>query len=133
MTITSAAADQIRDWLRRAGLANPVVCLIQVSNSPPEIEEALKSGASRKEIAQIAPAALAKEPRYLYPGIYPRSRFLWIFTTMIEGFRFASPLMHPPYARRALRTGLLDVAERGLVLRDADGTVVLPRQVIGAL
>lgn len=77
--------------------------------------------------------ALAKERKYLYPGVYPRSHFLWIFTTVIEGFRFASPFFHPPYARRAMKRGVLDVAERGLLLRDADGSVALPKQESGAL
>ncbi len=135
MTITPAAADLIRDWLERtgAGIADPVVYLIQTSNVPPEIDQALKRGATRKEIQQIAPIALAKERKYLYPGIYPHSHFLWIFTTRIAGFRFASRFFHPSHARRAMKRGLLDVAERGLLLKDADGTVVLPRQGTSAL
>jgi hypothetical protein len=133
MTITPAAAEMIRDQLRRSEIANPVVCLVQTSNTPPEIVEALKRGATRKEIEQITLTALAKEPKYVYPAIYPRSHFLWIFTTTIGGFPFASPLFHPPYARRAMKRGVLDVAERGLVLKDADGTVVLPKEAIGAL
>jgi hypothetical protein len=133
MTITTAAADRIRNWLRGSGIADPVVYLIQTSNAPPEIEQALKRGATLKEIRQIAPMALAKETKYLYPGIYPRSHFLWIFTRRIGGFRFASPFFHPPHARRAMKRGLLDVAEKGLLLKDADGTVVLPRQATGAL
>jgi hypothetical protein len=32
-----------------------------------------------------------------------------------------------------MKRGLLDVAERGLVLKDADGTVVLPKPATGAL
>ena len=134
MTVTAAAAEVIRDWLRASKLNSPVVCLVQTSNTPPEIVEALKRGAPLKEIRQMAPAALAKEPKYLVPAVYPRSHFLWIFTTMIAGFRFASPLFHPPHARRAMKRGLLDVASsRGLVLKDADGTVVLPRPYTSAL
>ena|SRR6266850_5335873 len=133
MTITPAAAQMIRDRLRRSEIANPVVCLVQMSNTPPEVVQALERKASRKELEQIALAALAKEPKYVYPAIYPRSHFLWIFTTTIGGFPFASSLAHPPYARRAMKRGVLDVAERGLVLKDADGTVVLPKQAHGAL
>jgi hypothetical protein len=132
MTITPAAADMIRDWLRHSAVADPVVCLIQVSNTPPEILEALKRGASRKEIEQIAVAALAKEPKYLYPGIYPRSNYLWLFRT-VGGFRFAPFFAHPAHARYAMKRGVLDVGERGLVLKDADGTVVLPKLATSAL
>ena len=74
-----------------------------------------------------------KETKYLYPAVYPRSHFLWVFTTTIDGFRFASPFFHPPYARRAMRKGVLDVAEQGLILKDADGKVVLPKQAENAL
>ena len=74
MTITPEAADLIRDWLERAGagIADPVVYLIQTSNVPPEIEQALKRGATREEIRQIAPMALAKEGKAFYPGLSPR-------------------------------------------------------------
>jgi hypothetical protein len=44
-----------------------------------------------------------------------------------------SPFFHPPYARRAMRKGVLDVAEQGLILKDADGKVVLPKQAENAL
>jgi hypothetical protein len=133
MTITPAAANIIRDWLQRAELAHPVVCLSQVSRSPPEIEQAIKRKANRKELHEIALRALPKEPKYLYPCVYPRWHFLWIFTTTIDGFRFAAPFVHPPAARQAMRRGVLDVAERGLVLKDVDGTVVLPTQASSAL
>jgi len=132
MTITTAAADVIRDWLGRSEIHSPVVCLVEGSETPLEITEALKHGANRKELERISLAALAKVPKYLYPAIYPRSRFLWFFTT-IGGFHFAPLFAHPPFARGAMKSGVLDAAKRGLVLRDADGTVVLPRQVTSAL
>jgi hypothetical protein len=40
--------------------------------------------------------------KQLYPAIYPRSRFLWFFTTRVGGFRFASPLFDPSYARQVV-------------------------------
>jgi hypothetical protein len=132
MTITTAAAAMIHEWLRSSGIRSPVICLVQASNTPTEVTQALERGAGRKELEQISLAALAKEPKYLYPAIYPRSHFLWLFTD-IGGFRFAPAFAHPPHARRALKTGLLDVAERGLVLKDADGKVVLPKQATSAL
>ncbi len=127
MTITTAAADMIRDWLRRSEITNPVVSLTQISKTPSEVDRVITGGASRKEIREIALRTIGAEPRYLYPCIYPRSHFLWIFTTTIAGFRFVSPLAYPPAARRAMKRGLLDVAERGLVLKDVDGTVLLPK------
>ncbi len=133
MTITTAAGEMIRDALRRSPLRDPVVCLVQSCNTPPEITEALKRGASGKELEEISIAALAKVPKYLYPAIYPRSRFLWIFTMTIGGFPFVRPIAHPPYARKAMKRGVLDIAERGLVLKDADGTVAMPKAALGAL
>jgi hypothetical protein len=132
LTITTAAGATIRDALRRSQLRDPVVCLVQSCNTPPEILQALAGGASRAELEQVSQAALAQVPKYLYPAIYPRSRYLWIFTTTIAGFPFVRPIAHPSYAREAMRTGFLDVGERGLVLKDADGNVVMPRSV-GAL
>ena len=133
MTITTAAAEMIRERLRRSPMAHPVVCLTQMCRSPTEVEQAIKRGASRKELREIALKALPAQRWYLYPCIYPRSHFLWIFTTTIAGLRFASPLAHPRGARLAMKRGTLDVAERGLVLKDADGTVVLPEPATSAL
>jgi len=101
MTITTAAADLIRDYVRRSELPNPVVCLGQVSNTPAEVTEVLKRGADRKELQEITPRALPFEPKYLYPLVYPRSHFLWVFTTTIQGLRFASLFFHPRTARQA--------------------------------
>lgn len=123
----------IREWLRRSVIVHPTVCLIQASDTPREIEQAINRGASRTEIEEIFLKESVKETKYLYPAVYPRSHFLWVFTTTIDGFRFASPFFHPPYARRAMRKGVLDVAEQGLILKDADGKVVLPKQAENAL
>jgi hypothetical protein len=133
LTITTAAAAMIRDHLQRSDVPNPVVCLGQVSTTPAEVTEALKRGAKKKELQEIASRALESETKYLYPLIYPRSHFLWVFTTTIQGFPFASLFFHPASARQAMKRGLLDVAARGLVLKDADGTVVLPKPAAGAL
>ena len=134
MTITGAAADTIRNALRRSGVGDPVVQLVEGSTeTPPEVDQAIKRGASRGEISHIWRRASETMPIYLYPLVYPRSNFLWVFTTKIGGFRFASSLFYPRKARPALKRGVLDVAERGLVLKDADGTVVLPDPAARAL
>ncbi len=91
----------IRDSLRRSEIPRPVVCLAEVSKN---------LGA----------------PRYLYPLIFPRSRFLWL-STQIAGLPFAPRFFHPRTARQAMKNGVLDVAERGLVLKDIHGAVVLPQ------
>src|ERR1041385_6644367 len=104
MTLTTAPAEMIRERLRQSQLRDPVVCLVQSCDTPTEIVQALKRGASKKELAQISEAALAKVPKYLFAAIYPRSRFLWIFTTTIGGFPFVRPFAHPPYARRAMKS-----------------------------
>jgi hypothetical protein len=89
MRITSSAADMIREWLRRSVIVHPTVCLIQASDTPREIEQAINRGASRTEIEEIFLKESVKETKYLYPAVYPRSHFLWVFTTTIDGFRFA--------------------------------------------
>jgi hypothetical protein len=133
MTITNAAAEVIREWLRASSdLCHPVVYLGQSSNTPAEVTEALKRGASRKELEEITQRTLKSEPRHLCPLVYPSSHFIWL-TTTINGFRFASRLFYPSAVRRAMKNGVLDAAERGLVLKDADGTAVLPTNATGAL
>jgi hypothetical protein len=127
MKITPAAAEVIDAYLRNAGIPHPVVQLVQVSDVPAEIVRAIEQGASAREIRALELRSLPRERRYLCPAVYPRSHFLWIFTTIIQGVRFASPMLHPPPARTALKTGVLDVADRGLLLRDRNGNVVLPR------
>ena len=132
MTITSAAAELIRKCLSASDTPNPVVCLVECSDTPKDIAEAVQREPHRKEVLEMALKVHEAGPRYVYPAIYTRSQVLWLFTT-IRGFRFAPLFFHPRHARRAMKRGLLDVAERGLVLRDADGTVVLPRTATGAL
>jgi len=133
MTITNAAAEVIRHWLSGSSdLSYPVIYLVQTSDTPPEVTEALRRGVSRKELQEIAQRTMKSVPRYVCPAIYPGSRFIWL-TTTIKGFRFASRLFYPPRVRRAMKNGVLDAAQRGLVLKDANGTVVLPANATGAL
>jgi len=132
MTITTAAADLIRDHLRRLKVPNSVVCLGECANTPAHIGEAVRRAPHDKEVLAMAAKAFESGPRYLYPLIYPRAHFLWLFTT-IQGIRFAPAFAHSLHIRRAMKRGLLDVAEKGLVLKDANGTVVSPRRATGAL
>ena len=107
LTITTAAAEVIREFVRRSDVRNPAVYLGLVS---------------------IPPSAR----RLLYPLVYPRSRYLWL-TTTIKGFPFVTFFFYPRHVRQALRHGVLDTADRGLVLKDSNGGVVLPKQADGAL
>lgn len=133
MTITQAAADVIREWLRSSSeVAHPVIYLGVASNTPAAVSQALKRGVSRKELEEITLSAMKSEPKYLYPLVYPGSHFLRLAST-ISGFRFAARFFYPPHVRRAIKSGVLDAAERGLVLKDANGTVVLPPNSAGAL
>ena len=133
MTITSAAADVIREWLRSAsGVAYPVIYLGVASNTPEAVDKALKQGASRKELEEVTLNAMKSEPKFLYPLVYPGSHFLWL-STNISGFRFAARVFYPSHVRSALRNGVLDAAKRGLLLKDAEGRVVLPANGAGAL
>jgi hypothetical protein len=133
MTITNAAAEVIRHWLRGSSdLSYPVIYLVQASDTSPEVNEALRRGATREELQALAQKDRKLMPRYVWPGVYPGSHFIWL-TSTISGFRFASRLFYPPSVRRAMKSGVLDAAERGLVLKDANGTVVLPATATGAL
>jgi len=108
LTITSAAANVIHEWLRASsGVSRPTVYLGQASNAPEDV-------------------------RYLYPLVYPSSHFVWL-TTTVHGFRFASRLFYPQPVRQALKDGVLDAGARGLVLKDAKGAVVLPANASPAL
>jgi hypothetical protein len=131
MVITATAANMIREWVQGSAIPHPVVCLVQTSDVPAELDEALKRGLRGKELEEISLTALRKVPKYVYPAVYPRHQFLWMYRN-IAGFSFAPLFAHPPSARHAMKTGLLDTAERGLVLKDANGTVVLPTQTSDA-
>ncbi len=133
MVITDAAARVIREWLRASSdLSRPTIYLGQVSDVPAEIAEAQKRGVDRKELAEITKRALKSQPKRLCPLVYPSSHFIWL-TTKISGFRFASLIFYSPSARRAMKEGVLDAADRSLVLKDKNGKVVLPEHANGAL
>jgi hypothetical protein len=125
MIITDAAAEVIREALRRTSVPKPVVYLIEATpdgDMPPEVASALRHRASEKSIRD----ALAKTvhlPRYLFPAIYDLTLSRWLFSRKIGGFLFFCP----PGLRGEMKRGTLDVAPRGLVLKDAKGAVVRPR------
>ena len=133
MTISVKAAELIRDQLRQSQLSSPVIRLVQASDTPREVLEAVKLGVRGKELEKITNEALASTSKRLLAAVYPRSQFFWIFTTRIAGFPFASTLFHPSEARAAMKGGSLDVENQGLVLRDKEGVVVLPKAPHSAL
>ena len=133
LTITPAAAAEIREWLRAcSGIVRPTVYLGVASKTPAEVTQAIERGASRKELEAIHQKTMHSEPKYLYPLVYPSSHFIWL-TTTIGGFRFAASFFYPKRVRLAVKNGVLDAANRGLLLKDGNGTVVLPERAPGAL
>ena len=124
MTITPAAEMRIREALRRSEIPAPVVALLTTRAFPKEVQQALNRGRSQKDVQHIL-SEVGPSRWYLYPCIYPRSHFLWL-ATKINGIPFSPLFAHPSRVRRAMRNGLLDIADRGLVLKDADGTDVTP-------
>jgi hypothetical protein len=133
LTITPAAAAVIREWLRAcSGIARPTVYLGIASKTPAEVTQAIERGVSRKELEEIHRRTMHSETKYLYPLVYPSSHFMWL-TTTVGGFRFAVSLFYPKHVRPAVKNGVLDSANGGLVLKDGNGTVVLPKSAPGAL
>ena len=132
MTITPAAKAALSDLVRRSDVRRPVIHFVLGSDTPIVLVEAIKRGAGRRELRDLARSVLPKQRKYLHPVVWPSSRSLWL-SSSIDGFRFAPLFAQLPRAREAFRTGSLDVAERGMVLRDANGVVVLPEEPKGAL
>jgi hypothetical protein len=136
LTITTAAAKVVRRWVEGSSLRLPVVHLTVARETPREINAAIDRGATQQEVQRLArdPTILESWVWRLYPVVWPASRNLWMYSTTREGFRFAPRFRYPPRVRRALKTGVLDVAENGgLVLKDASGTIVLPEPIERAL
>ena len=98
-----------------------MVHLVEASDAPEGVLRERDQGSNR------ADAILASHPWHLYPVIYSRWRYLWVLTVTVGPYRFASPLLLPQKARSAMRRGILDTGLRGLVLKNSDGTIVLPR------
>ena len=124
MTVTAAAAACIRESLRRSEIPIPVVVLVPAREYPKEVQHALNRGLSQQEVQCIL-SGVGPSRWYLYPFVYPRSRYLWL-TNRIDGIPFSPLFACSPNIRRAMKRGVLDVAERGLVLKNVDGTVVSP-------
>ena len=125
MTIPEAAAEVIREALRRSRIDDPVVYLIEATPDrelPPEIADAVRHGASDESIREVFPKA-TDMPRFLFPAIYPRTGFRRLFSKQVGEFLFVCPAD----LRVMMKDAVLDVARRGLVLKDANGTVVKPR------
>ena len=126
MTITDAAAEVIRNALRRSSVDRPVVYLIEATpdrDLPPEVADAVRSGANAESIRELI-AKAGHMPRFLFPAIYPRTGFRWLFSRRIGEFLFFCP----PPLRGVMKGATLDVATRGLVLKDGNGTILMPKR-----
>ena len=125
MIITDAAAEVIREVLRRTSVAKPVIYLIEATpdrDMPLGVGNAFRDGASAESIREGLVEA-GNLPRFLFPAIYHRTLFRWLFSRKIGEFLFFCP----PGLRGEMRHGTLDVAQRGLVLRDEYGAVLRPK------
>lgn len=127
LTITEPAARLIRRELEHCAIKNPAVYLVEMQVAIPSAEELERIGASdmkrvMKELADRYPNS-KWGPRKLVPGIYPRSRFLWLFLVKLSDIVF----FFPPQLRRKATGGTLDIGCGALVLLDRSGQVLLPR------
>jgi hypothetical protein len=124
-TITDAAAEVTRNVLRRTSVPKPVVHLIEITKEkdvPSEVASAFRVGAS-EESTRDGVARLMQLPKLLIPAIYHQTPFRWLFSKKIDGLLFFCP----PGLRAEMSGATLDVAERGLVLKDAHGAIVRPK------
>ena len=84
-------------------------------------------GLTNREYKELAKSGLTEEllnrPRCLVPAIYPRGQFPKRYLITLDGI----PFVVPPNLAKKLKGATLDVGERGLVLRNADGVVVMPQ------
>jgi hypothetical protein len=126
LNITESAWRVIRQALERTTIAEPVVYLIEASQGqpPPELGKAIAEGADESVLREILAKGvdLPKGRRRLVPAIYPRSQLSKWFMHLIDGVQF----YFPPTISSRISKGTLDAGEGGLVLKDADGKVVMP-------
>lgn len=127
LTVTEAAAELIRQQVRRSAIKRPAVWLLQVREGIPTQEELVQmqvSGDVRRTLKEL----VAKQPgidqgrRKLLPCIYPRLRSLGLFLVEISGIVF----FIPPSLRKKVSGGTLDIGQGGLVLFDRAGRIVIP-------
>lgn len=109
---------------------DPAIYLLEASEEvkvSPELGKAIVDGADESRIKEMAKAELPDDflsrPRHLVPAIYPRSQFPRRYVVTLDGI----PFVVPPNLAKKLSGGTLDVAERGLVVKNAAGDVVMPQ------
>ena len=131
MEISEAAMTLIRERIRGSEVCDPVVYLVQCTAGkkvPPELAKAILGGAPEATIREMSLRLMGdsqKEPLFLEPAVYPRKQLLRLFFKTISGIVFFAP----PGLRGLMKKGLLDVAvDRGLVLKDSNGHVLLPKR-----
>ena len=114
--------------MKRCAIKKPAVCLVEMRDGIPSMEELERMGASdevkrkMKDLADRHPNSKWGD-RKLVPAIYPRSRFLWLFLVELSDIVF----FFPPQLRKQVAGGKLDVGCGALVLLDRSGQVVKPR------
>ena len=121
----------IRERLRTSSEQHPVIYLVQCTAGrkvPPELAKAILGGAPEATIREMSLRLMPdpqNEPIFLEPAVYPRKQLLRLFFKTIRGIVFFAP----PGLRGLMKKGILDVAvDHGLVLKDSQGHVLLPKR-----
>lgn len=127
--ITAPALDLITKRLSQTRVPEPVVYLIEASDPariPPELRDAILNSEDESVIRDTASKVYGddfeKARQHLVPAIYPRSQFPKRFVIDVNGI----PFVVPPNLSTKLQGCTLDLGADGLVLKDANGTVVMP-------
>jgi hypothetical protein len=130
MEISEPAMALIRDRILGSEIADPVIYLVQCSagkTTPPEVAKAILEGSPDATIRELS-LRLSGDPqqasRFLEPAVYPRKQLVRLFFRTIRGIVFYAP----PGLRRLMKSAVLDVAEHGLVLKDQNGEILLPKR-----
>ena len=100
MTITPSAKMRILEALQRSEISAPVIWLRAFRQLPQEVQQAFDCGLRQNDVQRIL-SEVGPSRYYLYPCIYPRSQFLWLFSR-INGIPFSPFFSYPLKVRRAM-------------------------------
>ncbi len=129
--ITAPALDLISKRFRQTRVPDAVVYLIEASEpteTPAPLREAILEDEDESRIREISSKIYGNDfdnvRRRLVPAIYPRSQFPKRYVVNVQDI----PFVVPPHLSSTLKGCTLDMGEDGLVLTDANGNIVMPRQ-----
>jgi len=134
LTITEAALGLIQECLSgNPSVPDPAVALVEVS-SPlamnPEWARALRAGADEHSLRELLIKHhgddLPKLRTRLVPEVRPRHEYLEKTFVEVGGITFH----FSPEMLKVMAGWTLDAGQDGLILKDANGTVVRPRPLV---